>query len=145
MHHVPGRIRIKIPDIKGKPFYAQELGKKLKLIPGVCIVNVNSLTEASWHIMIELYRCLRNSRSGEQGNRGRPLQGLLLRIKMWTKNCQKPVKWSEKNREGLPGHGDRSDIRGVPPGDACSRNLGEERINAGFYRICRYTPRRPPV
>ncbi len=44
MHHVPGRIRIKIPDIKGKPFYAQELEKKLKLISGVCIVNVNSLT-----------------------------------------------------------------------------------------------------
>ncbi|MGD0397785.1 MAG: HMA2 domain-containing protein [Syntrophobacteraceae bacterium] len=44
LHHVPGRIRIKIPGIKGKPFYAQELGKKLQLISGVCLVSVNSLT-----------------------------------------------------------------------------------------------------
>jgi hypothetical protein len=44
LHHVPGRIRIKIPDIKGKPIYAQELEKKLKVISGVYIVSVNSLT-----------------------------------------------------------------------------------------------------
>jgi hypothetical protein len=44
LHHVPGRIRIKIPDIKGKPFYAQELEKKLKDIPGVYLVSVTSLT-----------------------------------------------------------------------------------------------------
>ncbi len=44
LHHVPGRIRIKIPGIKGKPFYAQELAKKLQLIAGVYLVSVNSLT-----------------------------------------------------------------------------------------------------
>jgi hypothetical protein len=44
LHHVPGRIRIKIPDIKGKPFYAQELEKKLQVISGVYLVSVNSLT-----------------------------------------------------------------------------------------------------
>ncbi len=44
LHHVPGRIRIKIPGIKGKPFHAQELGKKLQLIAGVYLVSVNSIT-----------------------------------------------------------------------------------------------------
>ena len=44
LHHVPGRVRIKIPDIKGKPIYAQELEKKLKVISGVYIASVNSLT-----------------------------------------------------------------------------------------------------
>jgi hypothetical protein len=44
LHHVPGRIRIKIPSLKGKHFYAQELEKKLQLISGVHMVSVNSLT-----------------------------------------------------------------------------------------------------
>jgi hypothetical protein len=44
LHHVPGRIRIKVPAIKGKPFYAQELEEKLKAISGVYIVSVNSRT-----------------------------------------------------------------------------------------------------
>ena len=44
LHHVPGRIRIKIPAIKGKPFHAQDLEKKLTVISGVYIVSVNPLT-----------------------------------------------------------------------------------------------------
>ncbi|MFZ2447756.1 MAG: HMA2 domain-containing protein [Syntrophobacteraceae bacterium] len=44
LHHVPGRIRIKIPGIKGNPIHARELEEKLKVIPGVRLVSVNSLT-----------------------------------------------------------------------------------------------------
>ena len=53
LHHVPGRIRIKIPGIKGKTFYAQELEKRLRVISGVYLVSVSPLTEASWHIMMK--------------------------------------------------------------------------------------------
>lgn len=44
LHHVPGRIRIKIPGIKGKTFYAQELEKRLRVISGVYLVSVSPLT-----------------------------------------------------------------------------------------------------
>lgn len=44
LHHVPGRIRIKVPFIKGKTFLAQGLEEKLKQVYGVRFAKVNSLT-----------------------------------------------------------------------------------------------------
>ena len=44
LHHVPGRIRIKTPTIKGYPFRALELEKKVSSIYGVRNATANALT-----------------------------------------------------------------------------------------------------
>jgi hypothetical protein len=44
LHHVPGRIRIKTPTIKGYPFRALELEKKVGAIYGVVDASANALT-----------------------------------------------------------------------------------------------------
>ena len=44
LHQVPGRIRIKTPIIKGKPYLAQVVEEKLGMLSGICSVRVNCLT-----------------------------------------------------------------------------------------------------
>ncbi len=44
LHHVPGRIRIKTPYVKGKPVNAHELEQRLRAVAGVRLVNANALT-----------------------------------------------------------------------------------------------------
>jgi hypothetical protein len=44
LHHVPGRIRIKTPFIKGSPAQAQGIEDNLKSIYGVKSANANALT-----------------------------------------------------------------------------------------------------
>ncbi len=44
LHHVPGRIRIKTPYIKGRSVLAQELEGKIRALPGIRMVSVNALT-----------------------------------------------------------------------------------------------------
>ncbi|MGA2401215.1 MAG: HMA2 domain-containing protein [Syntrophobacteraceae bacterium] len=44
LHHVPGRIRIKTPYVKGRPFIAQKLEAKIRVLPGIELVNANALT-----------------------------------------------------------------------------------------------------
>jgi copper chaperone CopZ len=44
LHHVPGRIRIKTPSIKGRPDFAQDLEAKLGQLSGIKMVTANALT-----------------------------------------------------------------------------------------------------
>lgn len=44
LHHVPGRIRIKTPHIKARPFLAQELEEKIRALPAIRLVSANALT-----------------------------------------------------------------------------------------------------
>ncbi len=44
VHHVPGRLRIKIPEIKGTPHRAQEVRDLLMELPGIDTLSVNPIT-----------------------------------------------------------------------------------------------------
>jgi hypothetical protein len=44
LHHVPGRIRVKTPALKGLPLLANQLEGKLQSLPGVLSAGVNALT-----------------------------------------------------------------------------------------------------
>lgn len=44
LHHVPGRVRIKSPYLKGRPVLAQELEEKVRVLPGIKVVSANALT-----------------------------------------------------------------------------------------------------
>lgn len=44
LHHVPGRIRVKTPALKGLPLKANQLEGKLLSLPGVHSAGVNALT-----------------------------------------------------------------------------------------------------
>ncbi len=43
-HHVPGRLRVKLPDLKRDPAAAERVERLLKEIPGVTAVKVTPLT-----------------------------------------------------------------------------------------------------
>ncbi len=44
LHHVPGRLRIKTPSVKGCPARAREIEGKLGTIRGVTMVSANIIT-----------------------------------------------------------------------------------------------------
>lgn len=44
LHHIPGRIRVKTPALKGFSIQPDELEKKLMSLPGVLSATVNTLT-----------------------------------------------------------------------------------------------------
>lgn len=44
MHHVPGRLRVKVPAIKGDARQAQELCARLRARPGVIDAEANPVT-----------------------------------------------------------------------------------------------------
>lgn len=44
VHHIPGRLRIKSPLIKGKPRAAEALRSRIRAIAGVGLVEINPLT-----------------------------------------------------------------------------------------------------
>jgi len=44
IHHVPGRLRIKVPTIKGNPFSARKLEEKLQGLAGTISARANTVT-----------------------------------------------------------------------------------------------------
>jgi hypothetical protein len=58
LHHVPGRIRIKTPYIKGRPVLTQEIEEKLRVLPGIEMVGTNALTGS---ILVHYNECAINA------------------------------------------------------------------------------------
>ncbi len=43
-HHVPGRLRMRIPDLKMRPALAAQLAESVRGLPGIHAVETNSFT-----------------------------------------------------------------------------------------------------
>jgi hypothetical protein len=52
-HHIPGRLRLKIPDLKGNAFGLGKLQRSISSVPSVTMVEINALTGS----VLVRYRC----------------------------------------------------------------------------------------